>query len=81
MYTKQTGSFSCHLSLFHDTGASVLAEKKTNCYLKGVRGCHSIGCFFIFDPLATTFSHKETSQLICSANQLNGFYMVGSTDG
>ena len=33
-----------------------------------------------FNPLTTNVSHHiETIQLICSANQLTGFYMVGNT--
>ena len=35
----------------------------------------------IFNPLTTNVPHHiETSQLICIANQLNGFYMKGNTD-
>ena len=31
-----------------------------------------------FNPLTTNVPHHiETSQLICSANQLTGFYMMG----
>ena len=33
-----------------------------------------------FNPLTTNVSHHiETSQLICSANQLTDFYMVRNT--
>ena len=35
--------------------------------------------FFIFNPLTTNVPHHiEASQLICNANQLNGFYMIGN---
>ena len=35
----------------------------------------------IFNPLTTNVPHHiETSQLICSANQLTGFYIKGNTD-
>ena len=34
----------------------------------------------VFNPLTITAPHHtETSQLICTANQLTGFYMMGST--
>ena len=33
-----------------------------------------------FNPLTTNVPHHiETSQLICSVNQFNGFYMMGKT--
>ena len=33
------------------------------------------------NPLTTSDPHhKETSQLICNANQLTGFYMMGDID-
>ena len=35
----------------------------------------------IFNPLITNVpQHIETSQLICTANQLTGFYMKGNND-
>ena len=34
-----------------------------------------------FNPLTINVSHHlETSQLICNANQLTGFYMIGNND-
>ena len=33
---------------------------------------------FIFNPLTTNVSIIETSQLICPANQMDGFYMGGT---
>ena len=68
----------CHF-LVNNTVPRGFAEKRQG--MEGVRGCHSIlGCFFIFNPLTTNVPyHIETSQLICSANQLTAFYMMGST--
>ena len=35
----------------------------------------------MLNPLTTNVPHHiETSQLICSANHLTGFYMMGNTD-
>ena len=35
-------------------------------------------CNWSFDPLMSNVSyHVKTSQLICSANQLTGIYMMG----
>ena len=37
--------------------------------------------FYHFNQLVTNASHHtETSQLICDANELTGFYMMGNTD-
>ena len=35
----------------------------------------------MFNPLTTSvLHHTETIQLICNANQLTGFYMMGNID-
>ena len=37
--------------------------------------------FYHFNQLVTNASHHtETSQLICDANELTGFYMMGNID-
>ena len=34
--------------------------------------------FVTFNPLRVCYPHIETSQLICAANQLTGFYMTAT---
>ena len=45
------------------------------CFEFVIAGFHSL-----FNPLTINVRHhKETSQFICSANQLTGFYMMANT--
>ena len=38
----------------------------------------NVGVKYVKSLATTVPHHKETNQLICNANQLTGFYMIGT---
>ena len=55
-----------------------------NCYFSQIDVIHLFSLFTFWELLpfgimTNVCHHLETSQLICSANQLTGFYMMGNT--